>query len=125
MKSRQQLQREIAERAAALTAQQQQWQQQRIEQRQQRRASLASPKLLAGSFATGIALGLLGGRRRKKQTDETKGETTTPSLLSRTARELWPIAQPLLLSAATQWWQQRQHHGPDDESEHKTTPAEQ
>lgn len=122
MKSRQQLQREIAERAAALTAQQQQWRQQRVEQRQQRRAALASPKLLAGSFATGIALGLLGGRR-KKRTDAADTKSQAPSLLSRTARELLPIVQPLLLTAATQWWQQRQHHQQPDQTE-RETPAE-
>lgn len=115
MKSRQQLQREIAERAAALTAQQQQWQQQRVEQRQQRRAALASPKLLAGSFATGIALGLLSGRR-KKRAGTANTESQAPSLLSRTARELLPIVQPLLLTAATQWWQQRQRHEPSDQA---------
>ena len=110
-KNRDQLRREIAERAAALTAQQQQWQQQRVEQQRQRRAALASPKVLAGSFAAGLTLGLLSQRRRKRDAAEA---APAPSLLSRTARELWPIAQPLLLSAATQWWQQHQRREPTD-----------
>ena len=105
MKNRQQLRLEIAERVAALTAQQAQWEQQRSERQQQRRAALASPKVLAGSFATGIALGLLS--RRSKRVDGDDAARKSSSLL-RLARELLPVAQPLLVSAAVQWWQQLQ-----------------
>ncbi len=113
-KSREQLRREIAERATALNARQQAWQQQRAEQRQQQRAALASPKMLAGSFATGLMLGLVGGRRRQRDTGESREQ---PSLLSRATRELLPIMQPLLLAAATQWWQQRQKAAAEAEAE--------
>ncbi len=108
MKNRQQLRLEIAERVAALTAQQTHWQQQRAERKQQRRASLASPKVLAGSFAAGIALGLIS--RRSKSAPDEPGK---PSPLMRIARELLPVAQPLLVSAAVQWWQQLQHGDAD------------
>ncbi len=126
MKSRQQLRREIAERSAALTARQLQWQQQRTETQEQRRAELVSPRWLAGSFAAGLTLGLLGKRRRRPATDDATGTPAAePSLLLRTARDLLPVVQPMLVSAALQWWQLRQAHGDDDNynnSETSDTP---
>jgi hypothetical protein len=119
MKSRHQLRREIAERSAALTARQLQWQSERAEQQRQRRAALVSPRWLAGSFAAGLALGLLGGRRRQAHAEPANAEATAePSLLLRTARDLLPVVQPLLLSAALQWWQLRQRHDDGDDHLH-------
>lgn len=108
MKNRQQLRLEIAERVATLTAQQTHWEQQRVERKQQRRASLASPKVLAGSFAAGIALGLISQRSKRSADNESEGHDA-PSPLLRIARQLLPVAQPLLVSAAVQWWQHFQH----------------
>lgn len=109
MKNRQQLRLEIADRVATLTAQQAHWEQQRVERKQQRRASLASPKVLAGSFAAGIALGLISQRSKRSADDEESEGRDKPSPLLRIARQLLPVAQPLLVSAAVQWWQHFQH----------------